>query len=427
MKWLKKLDTSYFLSLKTIYLTVALQHYVLYQFRSVFAENVFHIKKQDLGYYFGFLYFITFFTNVLIAAVTDRYNRYKATILAAIVVSSASFQLFFLPAVQHCGKPGFWGVMCTYLIFNSAVPSLVDSVVLDRCGAFYGTQRIFDSLGYILSIAFVEAIIMHKGRWDFVRMQWYHVAVASAAFVACALLVRGMSSGRKKTQLVLSTSLFSASYCFFLLIILLNGIVRGNMSIYLPVFYKNILGLDSPKKGLPFPVSFLNRKPFTACTIAGTVGEIIVFFFTNRIIELLGLYWPILLGMVAQLLRVVLYLTINWQSQNVFLYVFLIEMLKGFCFGLVHSCGSRLAGEMCPPDLKFTSQMIYNGTYAALGSLIGGILGGAVFGEVDAEREFTMFYKVNICVIVSAIALLFFKQCVLGGSLLAARRRTSTR
>lgn len=422
MKWLRKIDTRYFLSLKIIYLTVALQHYVLYQFRSVFAENVFNIKKKDLGYYFGFLYFITFFTNVLIAAATDKYNRYKATILTAIFVSSVSFQLFFLPAVQHSGEPGFWAVMCTYLIFNSAVPPLVDSVVLDRCSAFYGTQRIFDSLGYILSITFVEAIIKHKGGWDFVRMQWYHVVVALAAFASCALLVKGMSGCRKKTQLVLSASLFSPLYCFFLLIILLNSIIRGNMSIYLPVFYKS-LGLDNPKKGLPFPISFLNNKPFTACTISGTVGEIIVFFFTNKIVELLGLYWPILLGMVAQLLRLIFYATINWHSQNVFLYIFLIEILKGFCFGMVHSCGSRLAGEMCPPDLKFTSQMIYNGTYAALGSLLGGFMGGAVFREDNVEREFMIFYKLNIVVIVVAIVLLLFKQCVLGSNLLSTRRR----
>eukprot|EP00866_Antonospora_locustae_P000291 jgi/Antlo1/291/1572 len=195
------------------------------------------------------------------------------------------------------------------------------------------------------------------------------------------------------------------------------------MAIYLPVFYKNILGLDNPKKGLPFPISFLNSKPFTACTIAGTVGEIVVFFFTNRIVEFLGLYWPILLGMVAQLLRLVIYSSINWQSQNIFLHVFLTELLKGFCFGMVHSCGSRLAGEMCPPDVKFTSQMIYNGTYAALGSLLGGFVGGVVFREGDVEREFMMFYKLNIGVIVTAVAMLFFKQCVLGSNLPGIRRQ----
>lgn len=414
MSWVRSLEKKYFLSSKIVYFSISVLYYVVHQVRSLFAIEQFGATKQELGYYFGFFFFISFFTNIFIATAADRFQNHKKIVLLMIIMSFISFQSFFIEEVKRSGQIYFWAVMCFYLIFNSAIPPLLDTILLAKCGAFYGRQRIFDSFGYIFSSVIVETIISKKeGKYHFEKVRYFHVGAAIITFVLCLLLLQNLSSKKNEKWRLSLLSSQPLSYFFFLVIILLNGIVRGAMTKYLSIFYTEVLNLEDKCRQLPYYLGFMRKRPISTCTIAGTLGEMVIFLFSNKIIETLGLWWPLLLGMFAQLLRFICYLSMDWNSSKAFIFSVVIELLKGLCFGLIHIPGCQISMKMCPDDLKATSQVLYNGVYVALGSLCSGVIFGNLFEGTNAVREFKNFYICNICITLLSIVLFMLSYKIL--------------
>lgn len=87
------LERKYIISPKISYFVLSFQFYILHQFRSLFAREEFKIEESQIGMIMGVIYFLTFFTNLGIAAINDRFNRPKLLLMSLIAFSIIPFQL----------------------------------------------------------------------------------------------------------------------------------------------------------------------------------------------------------------------------------------------------------------------------------------------------------------------------------------------
>ena len=187
------------------------------------------------------------------------------------------------------------------------------------------------------------------------------------------------------------TLLTNANYMFFLLVVLLLGLARATMTLYLTVFWSNSMELSKMQ------IAY-------AGAIFGMALEIVVFFVAKYISPFLGNYWMLVIAQLAMAVRCWAYYLIPTEPGLVWL-VYGIELLKGLSFGMAHSAAIKIANECAPPGLEATSQALYNSVYVQLPTVIAGLAGLWGFGKLGEAAEKMMFLG-TACI--SSVALVLF-------------------
>jgi PPP family 3-phenylpropionic acid transporter len=132
----------------------------------------------------------------------------------------------------------------------------------------------------------------------------------------------------------------------------------------------------------------------------GTVCEVPVLFFGNR---LLGYFKPFRLFLLTLLimgLRLILFSVANTASQAL-----LIQTINGLTFPAMWMAGVAFVGEHAPPGLSATAQGILSAIVFGVGTSLGGFLGGNLLGIVGA-KEMYLIFGIITTLIVASISLL---------------------
>ncbi|KAI4293161.1 hypothetical protein PAPHI01_2435 [Pancytospora philotis] len=424
MKAARELVQSWLLVPKAMYFFLAMFFYELHQFRGTFMSAQFGITKREMGVYFGVIQIVAFLVNLWISALNDRSGKQRVILTALLVGSAALFQTFFMVSSARA----FWLAFGTYYSLISATLPLMDKLMLDYLAgcpgagpSSYGVQRVFSSIGYLAVNFTIEQICdTTSERKNFSGLAFYNVA---AALVIIALVLLSVKNLPPRTSSLnyagaVARLLVNADFMYLMFVVLLCGIVRAAMTLYLGMYCTYVLqfSADAPASSLGWPlaglVRFFYSHKHSTTTLFGVALEIIIFFNSARIINRLGLFMPLLLAQIAQFVRFVCYYNLHYTNPNSFLYCCCFELLKGMTFGLIQSSAAILVSKLVPPALKTTGQVIYNGTFIALGTVLSGFLFQFVFSadpEMPREaayREFcTVFY---ICAAVSLAIILVF-------------------
>ncbi|ADM12677.1 putative nucleoside transporter [Encephalitozoon intestinalis ATCC 50506] len=441
MDLLSRLNKKYLLGPKALYVAISMQYYTLHKFRPLFAKEMFGIGESELGA-MGILLFVTFFTNILLATMNDKFGRPKIFMVALLSLSCIFFQLFYIERYFKGVRSMFWINLFAYLGTNTPIMALLDKIVLDYLNKFsdentkaYGKQRIWGTAGYLISIFALEGIIRttnSKSGIDFSGLRYYSLATTIIAVILVATLLEDSKSECRGPSYNIMSEwkelLRNREYLFFILIIFLNGFTRAAMTLYLPIYVKYVLKV----KPYILPASWpawvrsslwaLNNFPFGTITMFEISLEIGILFYFDIVSKKTGLLWPLLLSQISQTIRFVLYLILPPTNPHVFAFCCMFEIFKGINFGLSHGAGVQLAEKLCPPHLKATSQMIYNGAFTAISSVTAGLYFRYVFRnnetldpeEIIARRieSFRIFFMSNILVTTISIFLFLIKYGV---------------
>lgn len=445
MEAVKRINRKLLVAPKLIYFFVYLQYYTLHQFRSVFAQELFDVDNGTLGTYLGTLLCLIFFTNIFVGAMNDKFGRSNIFILVALLMTGGFFQLFFVGPYMNTFSGMFWVNMFCYLAFNNGIPPLLDKAILDylnripEAGArAYGRQKLYGTAAYALSSTLIERSIKttsssDKITYSFGPLRVYSVITTALAGVTVFFLLKSSSgSSRGARQDILAGCkelLRNSSYSFFIFIIFLNGITRQVLSIYQTVYFSQVLQLKPYKLPASWPawvqavVNVFNRSPVGTTTQCGMLFEVVLLFYSPKITQKMGLVWPILISQLFQVFRVFCYFILNHTNEHVFMYSCLIELTRGVYFGLLSPAAVQMATNLCPPHLKSTSQMIYQGTFTALGAFAGGHIFGKLFDkaalsskDVPLETkvaDFSRFFLVNTCFAAVTTALFVYKYLIM--------------
>ncbi|KCZ76518.1 hypothetical protein H311_02480, partial [Anncaliia algerae PRA109] len=432
------LDRKYLLSIKILYLVLSIQFFTLHQFRSIFATEKFNIDKSQLGFWMGLLLFLTFFTNVGIAALNDKFNRPKSLLVVLLVTSCGFFQLFYIDGYTKNQSYIFWIVMFFYLMLNSSIIPIFDKITLENLSKIpgigaktYGRQRMWGTIGYLIANFSVEKLAKKKEGektvYEFGKLQFFQIFSTIFATFCTLTLIRSPNT-RATTSNVsrgFMRLLSNMNYLFFILVIFLNGICRASMTTYLSIYQTKILELKAYDVKIPlylYPIKVFNDLPIFTCSFFGVLVEIILFFCSSAVTTIFGLYWPLLIAQFAALLRFFCYYLLPFDHNHVFLYSCVFELLKGVNFGFTHISGVQLATLLCPAEVKATSQMIYYGVFVGVASMFSGIIFGPLFSTGKMEDKnlpvsqkvpiFRNFFIFNIVLTLLAIGLFILKYGV---------------
>lgn len=451
MNSLKNLNRRYLVTPKLLYFFINLQHYTLHKFRPLFVQDMFEISKSELGRGLGILLSITFFTNIFVATMNDKFGKPKMFIIGLLSMSCIFFQLFYLDWYIRFVPFMFWINFFAYLATNTTIPALLDKLILDYLNKIpnvgaktYGKQRIWGTVGYSLCTFIIEGVLKKNKedseKYDYSNLKYYSVITTGISIVLVTYFINSIGSKSKGSRQDIMAGCWelvgNGEYLFFILIIFLNGLTRAGMTIYLSVYTKYILRIKPYELPVSWPtwfrsgVGIFNNLPFSTISVFEAILEITILFHSEMITQKIGLFWPLLLAQVAQLVRFISYLLLSHESSHVFVFCCLFELLKGINFGLTHSSGVQLAARMCPPHLKATSQMIYTGIFTAIGSAAAGLLFGSVFKEEEMSgsdvtmeqkiRSFKMFFTYNTIIAGITILLFFYKYGIKDGILFNA-------
>lgn len=447
---LSNLNKNYLISPKLLYFFINLQFYTLHQFRGNFATDHFKFSKSEYGMMLGLLLFITFFTNIIIATMNDKFNKQRGCIVLLLGLSFVFFQLFFVQSYIKIVAFMFWVNLLLYLMVNTSIPPLLDKITLEYLGRIpnigqmtYGRQRMFGTIGYLCANWIIESSITTKTlkkeksgktkkEYDFNRLKYYQAVTTAIAATLSIFLISHSTTTRRRSDIMSSWKelLKNKAYMFFIFIILLNGITRAAMTMYLTIYLTDIVKLEgyslptSWPVMLTYPINIFNNNPLATTAFFGVILEVFILYNSKYITKRFGLYWPLLFAQFFQLLRFTCYFLLNHDSTHAFVYVCIFEMMKGLNFGLTHTSAVQIATLLCPTHLKTTSQMIYSGTFTGLASVFSGLIFGTVFkskmeGTNVAARigSFQMFYMINVFINVSCVVLFAVKYGVLDRTL----------
>ena len=196
------------------------------------------------------------------------------------------------------------------------------------------------------------------------------------------------------------------------------------MTNYLSMYMTDVLGFKSEKGSkqkinLMTPVTFFFKNKQSTTTMCGVLLEIVVLFNSNRIVRSLGLFIPIFLALIFQLIRFVGYAFLSHKNPQAFGICCMLELFKGLTFSLIQSSATILVTKMSPPSMKTTAQVVYTGTYVALGSIASSAIFNFVFQKEDtkasksqAAAEFRNVFITNILLSLATLGLFLLRYMI---------------
>lgn len=427
LSYFEKLNKSFLFKPKLLYFIFALCFYTFHQFKGQFIFDRYGVEISKLGLYLSIPQALSFFSNIWIGAINDSTGKQKILFVSLFLISGLFFEFFFWANSSMF----FWLYYTIYFSLISATLPLLDKVVIDYVNEIpgmgmriLGSQRIWLTFGYLVSNFSVEHIItiQKSNKKDYDRMRPFNWIVTSICIVLSLAYIKNRPGERLSISYLPSFKrLFkNPEYMYFIFIIILCGISRAFMTTYLGLYFTEILSFENQYNNLllPWPLNWIvdwSYKHKQSTTILVSVPiEIFVFCKSSSIIEKIGLFWPILLSQISQLMRYICYYYLSYTNKNSFIFCCLFELLKGTNYSFIYLSSLQLADLFCPSDLRTTSQLVFNGAYIAIGTILSGFFFQFYFTSKadDIENVFLEYksaFRANIIFILISIGFFVYK------------------
>lgn len=447
MNLLEKWENKFLFVPKILMLVVCLQYYTLHNLRHLFAIDKFDISVKQYGEFNAYIQCATFFSNITIGSFADRTGKHKKILVALILTTCGLLSTFYISNIMPFNAITFWLLLYVYQVFNLPKQPLLDKIIYSYleekpgCDVTeYGRQRAWGTVAYMTATFLVEMMVKsHKNgvavyNWN--NLMWYSIIFTSLSVMSLLFLVHTKESVKNKQKTMGYIQLLkNKEYSFFIFIMFMNAITRQAMSNYLGSFQARILQIKPYKLPSSWPawfcgfVNIFNNNYISTFTVFGTFFEITSMFLSGPIIRKLGYFMPLLLAQIISLVRFYAYYSMDKKGKHVFLWSCLIELVKGVYFGLAYISAFQIAARLAPDYLSATSQMIFQGVFNALGSLVSGKAFSVIFGDTlgkqkagqgatkEEIKSFETLFLVNICIMSATILLFIIKYGIIDGVL----------
>ncbi|ORD94075.1 MFS transporter protein [Enterospora canceri] len=445
MNILEKWENRFLFVPKILQMVVCLQYYTLHNLRHLFATDFFKISIAQYGEFNAYIQCVTFFSNIYVGLLADRYGKHKQFLVSLLFATCGIFSVFFLNGMVKFGAFMFWTVLYVYQTFNLQKQPLLDTIIFDYLAErpdctpeVYGRQRMWGTVAYTMATFIVENMVTShqagKPVYNWNNLLIYSLVFTGISTLSLIFLVK--SSGKVKAHKSTTgylTLMKNKDYAFFIFIMFMNAVTRQAMSNYLGNFQARVLQIRPYSLPNAWPgwlkplVGLFNNNYISTISIFGTFFEIMAMCFSERIIYYLGYFKPLLLAQLMSLIRFYAYYSMDKNGKHVFAFSCLVELIKGIYFGLAHISGFVIAARLAPPYLAATSQMIFQGVFNALGSIVSGKAFSYAFGSNlkksgdSASKEeiaaFELLFLVNIAISMCTILIFVIKYGVIDGVL----------
>ncbi|PJF19740.1 hypothetical protein PSACC_00393 [Paramicrosporidium saccamoebae] len=446
MQFLAKLEDRFLISPKLIYFVVCASFYALHVFRAKFIKQYLGFDDDEYGDLCAVMALVSFSFMTMWSTLADALGRHRTVLIVLCLALAGSFELFLFVIRVNNMTARFYlsaAVLGVYSFFASGMLPLTDFLTLRKLSNrpgfsrdLYGRQRLWGTISYGLMTSLVGVVVQ-----VFSLNALFYLIPASS--VLCAICVLGlapadepkslkglfsrnpkpekpiesksMAPETEETKLVVGGEeaeeeiegpkkprpifqlLKNPSYLFMLIVVFMTGTARAVMTTFLSKY------LEEGVKLLPTQVA-------TAANF-GIFLEVVIFFFGPTYLRIFGIYWLLVFGQIAMVVRCWAYVILPPTPSNFWL-VYLIELLKGVAFGFTQLAGVKLASDSAPKGLEATAQALYTSVYSQLPTVLAAVAGGRCYKAFGPNLLF------NVTSVVSTVALcLFVLKYALDGSI----------
>ncbi len=339
----------------------------------------------QIGLLAGLTPLITLFGTLLWTGLADATRRHRLIMSLAMLVGVAALSLFpFLKA--------FAPVLLLNILFNlffAPVSSFADSATMFMLAGekeMYGRVRLGGTFGFGLAAPIAGRLVQDYGlKLAF----WGAAALMFLAFVVSPKLVYRQSHISASTGGSVLTLLTNRRWVFFLAVAFAGGLTLAVTNNYLLPYLKE-LGANETTMGFALAV--------------GTIGEIPVLFFGNRLIQRLKPYGLLMLAMVVSGIRLLLFAASNTPSL-----VMLLQLFAGLTFPAMWVAGVSYADDNAPAGMGATAQGLFGAMVFGFGMAMGGFLGGVLLASLGGR----VMYLVVGVIVLAIVALAWIGERLL--------------
>jgi PPP family 3-phenylpropionic acid transporter len=324
---------------------------------------------------------ITFFSAPLWTGLADATRRHRLMMSLAILVGVIT--LFVFPLLN-----AFVSVLLIAILLNifvAPVTSFADSATMFMLAdekEMYGRIRLGGTIGYGLAAPIAGILIQDYGlKFAF----WGCTTILFLGFIVSQKLVYGQVKADNPARGRVRTLLTNPRWLLFLTVAFAGGSALAALNNYFFPYMKE-LGANESTMGL-------------ALTI-GTITEIPVLFFGNRLIKRLRSYGLLMVTMVVTGIRLLLFATSGTPGLVLF-----IQLLNGLTFPAMWMAGVSYADENAPAGMKTTAQGLFGAMVFGFGTAVGGFIGGPLL-ESMGGRTLYLVFGVIVLATVAIVALI---------------------
>ena len=318
---------------------------------------------------------ITLFSAPLWTGLADVTRRHGLFMGLALLVGAVLILLFPL---LHAFAP----ILLVSVLFNdffAPVSSFADSatmVMLADEKEMYGRIRLGGTIGFGLAAPIAGMLVQNYGlKWAF----WGCAAFSLLAFIVSQKLVYGQVKADDPVRRGVRELLANPRWLLFLTLAVAGGVALAATNTYF-FPYMEELGAKESMMGFALTV--------------GTLSEIPVLFFGNRLVKRLRPYGLLMLTMVVTAIRFLLFAASGTPTLALF-----VQLLNGLAFPAMWVAGVSYADEHAPAGMGATAQGIFGATVFGLGNAVGGFTGGLLLESVGGRGLYLVFGVVLLAIV----------------------------
>lgn len=355
-----------------------------------------------------------FFGAMYWGSLADRTRQYKLIATLCVICSSVFTCAMAFPLGQGSIRIWYYFLITAgQCFFSAGTFPMIDAIVLSVLEAdptagkdFYGRQKLYGTIAHNINAKVIHYVYEHFGQ-DFFVM--YYSAIGSMLALVLTLLYgvgdtlkikahkhhgpAKTTHGEEEQKAPEGNSTFgllkNPTFAFFLVSILASGIVRSVNTNNHSVFITDFLLMDKSMVG----DLMLARLP---C-------EIGLLFFAKNLMGIMGPYWFMILGQLAGVIRVILYLILQPMVSHEAPYSYIlivIEMLKGANSSMVSAAAFRIASDLAPPAWSGAAQTLVAGVWQGVSMA----LGAAIASLVLSLTEDSLWWVFAVTAIIGTVS-----------------------
>jgi PPP family 3-phenylpropionic acid transporter len=335
----------------------------------------------QIGLLTGIAPLITFFSAPLWSGLADATRWHRFMMSLALLVGVLTLALFPL---LNAFVPVFLVVVLLYF-FVAPVTPFADSATMFMLAdqkEMYGRVRLGGTIGYGLAAPIAGMLVQSHGLgYAF----WAAALFFLLGFFVSQRLHYGQRRADEPARGRVRTLLKNPRWLLFLVVAFASGAASAAFNNYLFPYMKE-LGANESAMGLALTM--------------GTISEIPILFFGNRLIKRLKSYGLLMLSMVVTGLRMLLFAASGTPGLVLF-----IQLLNGMTFPAMWVAGVSYADENAPPGMRTTAQGLFSAMVLGFGTAVGGFVGGPLLASRGGRGLYSVFGAAVLAVVV-AVALI---------------------
>lgn len=388
---------------KMLYFGLNVVIYSTHAFLFQYVHATWGIDKSEYSLT-NFVQFTNIAGSFVFSRLADRTGKYRLIVAGCVAAYCTCMCLLLFPIFKDESKKIF--KLAYYLIINAAcffftagTFPLLDSMVMSKLSSnpklskeMFGRQRLWGTIGHcIIGVIVHEAYDIFDKNY---KVMFYILIISSVAFIATVFFgipadlkieahshghhghhggnkdnkeasASPAASGPRPTAFSLMTS---PSFSFFLGTVFVAGFIRSIITTYQSPFITEEL--------------LYNKAVVSNSIFVRVFPEAALYFFSKEITQWLGIYWVLLIGHTAGVVRMFGYTLVpkgtvenSKPSSIAYFSILALECLKGVNSSLVISSAARIASDMAPKGLASTAQGLVAGTWQGLSMTIASLSG----------------------------------------------------